>query len=178
MVQRWPDHSDTTLRLIRAIAVACKAEPALNAWFDGQNISRRLLEKVHVGIAVDSAEGLFVPVLRDVANRTSMDLRQGLDALRADVESRSIPPEELQGATILLTNFGTIAGRYATPLVIPPTVTIIGAGVIRPDCVALAGIPQIVAVLPLSISFDHRSVTGGETARFLKALISNLELPE
>lgn len=176
-VQCWAQGTDITLRLIRGIVAACRAEPSLNAWYDGHAMGRRLLEKIDLGIAVDSEDGLFVPVLRDVGNRDDQDLRRGLDALVADVKARSIPPEEMRGYTITLSNFGTIAGRYSDPVVVPPTVAIIGAGKIRPEVVAVDGEPGVHRILPLSLSFDHRAVTGGEAARFLKEMMADLARP-
>jgi len=149
--------------------------PELNAWYDGQAAARRLLKKIDFGIAVDTADGLFVPALRDVANRDAADLRRGLERLRADVIARRIPPEEMRGNTITLSNFGMIGARYASPIVMPPTVAILGAGKMRDAVVALAGAPAVRRVLPLSLTFDHRAVTGGEAARFLNAVISDLE---
>ena len=73
---------DVTIRLVRAIVAGCAAEPALNVWFDSQNHGRRLHDKIDLGIAVDTGDGLFVPVLRDVANRDPADLRRGLDRMR------------------------------------------------------------------------------------------------
>jgi pyruvate dehydrogenase E2 component (dihydrolipoamide acetyltransferase) len=98
--------------------------------------------------------------------------------MRADIESRAIPPEELRGATITLSNFGMIAGRYAAPVVLPPTVAILGAGRIR-HAACVEG-ERIVArrLLPLSLTFDHRVVTGGEAARFLRAVIADLALAD
>ncbi|MBV1880285.1 MAG: 2-oxo acid dehydrogenase subunit E2 [Pseudomonadales bacterium] len=174
-IHLWAKNEDPTIRLIRAIGIACQLEPALNVWFNGKALSRRLLEHVDIGIAVDTKDGLFVPVLRDITNRTPDDLRQGINDLQADVKSRKIPPKELQGATITLTNFGTIAGRYATPIVVPPTVAIIGAGVVRDEVIAFNGEIAIHPIIPLSLSADHRATTGGEAARFLKALIIDLE---
>lgn len=174
-IYQWPKDEDPTIRLIRAIGFACQSEPGLNTWYDSKAISRRVLEHVDLGMAVDTKDGLFVPVLRDIANRDATDLRQGLDNLLADVRSRKIPPKELQGATITLTNFGTIAGRYATPIVVPPTVAIVGAGVVRDEVVAYQGEVVIHPIMPLSVSADHGAVTGGEVARFLKALIHDLE---
>lgn len=176
-VECWAQGTDITLRLIRGIVAACRAEPSLNGWYDGHAMGRRLLEKIDLGIAVDSEDGLFVPVLRDVGNRDDEDLRRGLDALVADVKARSIPPAEMRGYTITLSNFGTIAGRYSDPVVVPPTVAIIGAGKIRPQVVAVDGKPGIHRVLPLSLSFDHRAVTGGEAARFLGAMMTDLARP-
>lgn len=168
---------DITMRLVHAIAVACDKERSMNVWFDGEQLSRRLLSQIDLGIAVDTEKGLFVPVLRDIGRRNLTDLREGLDALRAAVKSRKIPPKEMQGATITLSNFGTLAGRYANPVVMPPQVSIVGAGGVREEVVAFKGEMVIHPVLPLSITFDHRAITGGEAARFLKALMDNLALP-
>lgn len=174
-INAWPQGTDAMLRLIRAIATACRAEPALNAWYDSHAVGRRLRETVDLGIAVDTEDGLFVPVLRDIGNRGPADLRQGLDRLKADVRARSIPPEELRGYTFTLSNFGVYAGRYADPAVVPPTVAILGAGRIRPAVVPAGGKPAVHNILPLSLSFDHRAVTGGEATRFLAALMQDLE---
>ena len=113
-------------------------------------------------------------MLRDVANRDAEDLRRGLDRMRADVVARKIPPEELRGYTITLSNFGMIGAKYAAPIVMPPTVAILGAGRIRDQVVAAEGQPAVHRVLPLSLTFDHRVVTGGEATRFLNAVIADL----
>ncbi len=172
----WDQNQVVTLRLVRAIVAGCRAEPCLNAWYDRHSVGRRVLKKIHLGLAVDTPEGLFVPVLHDVGDRTPENLKQGLDRLKADVRARTIPPEELRGYTITLSNFGTIAGRYASPIVQPPTVAILGAGVIRDEVVARDGAPVVRRVLPLSLTFDHRAVTGGEAARFLRAAMDDLAL--
>jgi len=174
-VDAWAEGTDITIRLIRAIVAGCRAAPALNAVFDSAAGARHLLKKIEVGIAVDTPEGLFVPVLRDVANRDAEDLRRGLDRMRADVVARKIPPEELLGYTITLSNFGMIGAKYAAPIVMPPTVAILGAGRIRDQVVAADGKPAVHRVLPLSLTFDHRVVTGGEATRFLNAVIADLE---
>ncbi len=174
-VQSWRAEEDITLRLVRAITVACRAEPPLNAWYDGRAIGRRVLEKIHLGIAVDTPDGLFVPVLRDVANRDLDDLRAGLEALKRDVRQRTIPPAEMRGYTFTLSNFGALGGRYASPVVVPPTVAILGAGAARDEVVPVDGRPAVHRMLPLSLSFDHRAVTGGEATRFLTAVVGDLE---
>ncbi len=174
-VEAWAKGTDPTIRLIRAIAAACQAEPSLNAWYDSAAAGRRLHDKIDLGVAVDTAEGLFVPVLHDVANRTAADLRRGLDRMKADVEARTVPPEELRGATITLSNFGTLGGRYAAPVVVPPQVAILSAGRVEPRVVAAAGKPAVRRITPLSLTFDHRAVTGGEGARFLTAAIADLQ---
>ncbi|MBN0988820.1 dihydrolipoamide acetyltransferase family protein [Amphritea pacifica] len=173
-INGWAAGEDITMRLIHAIAAGCKAEPALNTWFDGQQLARRVLSQINLGVAVDTEKGLFVPVLRDIGNRSLDDIREGLNRLRQDVIERTIPPSELQGGTITLSNFGTIAGRYASPIVVPPTVAILGAGVIRDQVMPVAGEIAIRRVMPLSLTFDHRAATGGEAARFMRAVISDL----
>jgi pyruvate dehydrogenase E2 component (dihydrolipoamide acetyltransferase) len=171
----WPAGEDATIRLVRAIAAACKAEPSLNAWYNAAAGERRLVKRIDIGMAVDTEEGLIVPVLRNVAEREARDLRAGLDRMRADAAARSIPPEELRGATITLSNFGMIGGRFASLVVVPPQVAIIGAGRIGERAVVHNGHVAARRVLPLSLTFDHRVVTGGEAARFVMALKSDLE---
>ncbi len=177
-VDAWSGRGDVTPRLIRALVAGCRAEPALNAWYDGYSVGRRLLKAVHLGMAVDSPDGLFVAVLRDVDSRDPEQLRGDLEALKGLVNSRRIPPDQLRGYTITLSNFGTIAGRHATPVVLPPTVAILGAGRSYAKVVAAQGQPAVHKVLPLSLTFDHRAVTGGEAGRFLAAVLEDLEKAE
>ncbi|WP_024506936.1 dihydrolipoamide acetyltransferase family protein [Bradyrhizobium sp. ARR65] len=174
-IDDWRQDEDVTIRLVRAIAAACKAAPALNAWYNSGTRERRLIARVDLGIAVDTDGGLIVPVLRNVGQRGVSDLRAGLDRLRADAIARSIPPEELRGATITLSNFGMIGGRFANLVIVPPQTAIVGAGRISQRVVAHQGQPAVRRALPLSLTFDHRVVTGGEAARFLVALKSDLE---
>ncbi|MDX1696422.1 MAG: dihydrolipoamide acetyltransferase family protein [Ketobacteraceae bacterium] len=174
-IHAWYPGQDPTMRLVRAIASACRKEPNMNAWYDGNAMTMRVLDKVDLGIAVDTPDGLFVPVLRDISHRNLDDLRKGLDRLRADVKSRKIPPAEMTGATITLSNYGTIAGRYGNPVIVPPMVAILGAGKIKEEVVAFRGEIVIHPVMPLALSFDHRAITGGEAARFLKAVMDDLE---
>lgn len=173
----WRVGEDPTLRLIRAIAFACKQEPALNAWYFGRDEGRQLHERIDLGIAMDTPDGLFVPVLRDIANRAPADLRRGLEAMKKDVQARTVPLEELHGQTITLSNFGMFGGQHATLVIVPPQVAIVGAGRIHDRVVAVNGIPAVHKALPLSLTFDHRAVMGGEAARFLAALVADLEKP-
>ena len=177
-IDAWDKNEDVTIRLIRAIVSGCKAEPSLNAWYDSHAVGRRVLEKIDLGIAVDTKDGLFVPVLRDVGNRNREDLRSALNRIKQDVHNRKIPAEELRGYTFTLSNFGTFGGRYADPIVVPPTVAILGAGHIRLQVVAVEDRPVVHHILPLSLTFDHRAVTGGEATRFLARVIDDLVLAD
>ncbi len=173
----WGDlaSQDLTLRLIRALVAGVKAEPSINAWFDPGEIGRRVLPKIHLGIAIDTPEGQFVCVMQDVAGRSSESLRKGLDKMKHDAERKSVPPEELRGYTITLSNFGKFGGRYASPVIVPPTVAVVAAGRIRDAAAPIGGQIKAVKLLPLTVTFDHRAVTGGEAARFLGAMIKDLE---
>jgi 2-oxoisovalerate dehydrogenase E2 component (dihydrolipoyl transacylase) len=171
----WRKDEDFTTRLLRAIGMGCKAEPALNAWFDGPSQTRRLLTQVDVGMAVDTPDGLIVPVIRDVGNRTAAELREDIDRLKRTARDRTVTPDDLRDVSFMLSNFGMIAGRYATPVVVPPTVAILGSGRLSRDVVAVNEVIEAHLRMPLSLTFDHRCVTGGEAARFLAAVLRDLE---
>ena len=152
--------------------------PALNAWFDGNALTRTLHPQVDIGIAVDTDEGLFVPTVRTADMLDATSVRAAIKRLRTQVEARTIPASELSGYTISLSNFGMFAGRYATPVVVPPCVAIVGAGKLCHDVVAVMGGIEVHRRMPISLTFDHRACTGGEAARFLKALLDDLGLPQ
>jgi pyruvate dehydrogenase E2 component (dihydrolipoamide acetyltransferase) len=171
----WREGQDFTTRLLRAIAAGSQAEPALNAWYDGNTQTRRLMTRVDVGMAVDTGDGLIVPVIRDVGNRTTAQLRGEIDRLKSAARDRTVTPDDLRDVTFMLSNFGMIAGRYATPIVVPPMVAILGSGRLSRDVVAAAGGIEAHLRMPLSLTFDHRCVTGGEAARFLAAVLRDLE---
>ena len=175
-IHAWLPGNDITVRLIRSLVAACKAVPALNAWFDGENLTRTLHPHVDIGIAVDTEDGLFVPALRNADVLDAAGVRTALNRIREQVKTRSIPAEELKGYTISLSNFGIFAGRYATPVVVPPCVAIVAAGKLRHEVVAVMGGVETHRVIPLSLTFDHRAATGGEAARFLKAMLDDLAL--
>lgn len=177
-IHAWLPGNDITVRLIRSIVRACKAVPALNAWFDGDNLTRTLHPHVDIGIAVDTEDGLFVPALRNADQLDAGGVRAAVNRLRNEVESRTIAPTELTGYTISLSNFGVFAGRYATPVVVPPCVAIIAAGKGRHQMTPVMGGFESHRVIPLSLTFDHRAATGGEAARFLKAMLDDLALAQ
>jgi len=175
-VEHWAKGTSALARLARAIVAACKAEPGLNAWYDARADARTVRDEVDLGIAVDLPDGLLVPVLRNAHKVGADALAAELEQLVAKARERSLSPETLRGATITLSNFGAIGGRYASPMVVPPQVAILGAGrILRSPVVTAEGDVAAHRVLPLSLTFDHRAATGGEAARFLMALKRDLE---
>lgn len=174
-IHAWPEKSDITYRVIRALIAGCKVEPALNAWFDGKAGARKLHQEINLGLAVDSGEGLFVPVLKDVASKSAEQIRATINTVKEQVKSRTIPQDDLKGATIVLSNVGIFAGRYASPIIVPPTVSILAMGRIRQEAVMQDGKIEMHRMMPLSLTFDHRVITGGEGARFLAAMMADLQ---
>ncbi|MDH4127987.1 MAG: 2-oxo acid dehydrogenase subunit E2 [Spirochaetota bacterium] len=174
-INHWKEHEDLTLRMIYAIVEACKAEPALNAHYDHESLTCRLFKEVNLGVAVDTQDGLYVPVLRDVVNSRPEDLRAKINDFKLKAKNQSFKQEDLKDSTIALSNYGNLGGRYATPLVVPPKVAIIGVGRVRKEVVVINDRPEVRRMLPISLSFDHRALTGGESARFLAVLIRYLE---
>jgi pyruvate dehydrogenase E2 component (dihydrolipoamide acetyltransferase) len=174
----WHRPGDYMPRLMRALIAAWRIEPALNAWYDAASNARVLLGHIDLAVAVDTAQGLIVPVVRNVENKTPEELKAAVAAQKNAAHERSIPPEDLRDFTLMLSNFGTLAGRYGTPIVVPPAVAILGAGKVRMDAVAVAGTVAAHRRMPLSLSFDHRCITGGEACRFLAAVIADLEKPD
>jgi pyruvate dehydrogenase E2 component (dihydrolipoamide acetyltransferase) len=174
-VSGWRAGEDITVRLIRAIAAGVKAEPRLNAWYDGARDALTVHETISLGIAQDTPEGLFVPVLRGIEERSDQELRSELERLKTAVAERLAEPRDLTGQTITLSNFGSIAGIHAVLVVMPPQVAILGAGRIVSRPVVADGEVRAGRILPLSLTIDHRAVTGGEASRFLKAVVRSLE---
>jgi len=164
-IAHWFDQNqstkpDITSSIIQAICKACKVEPALNSWYDGKTQKRLIHDKVNLGLALDTPEGLLVPVIKNAQTKSSDELRTTINQFK----EKNLSPELFQEGTITLSNIGTLAGIYGTPIVMPPTVAII----------AIGKIDKTHHQLPISLSFDHRVVTGGEAARFLAALLESL----
>jgi len=174
-IHAWPRGEDITVRLIRSLVVAAQAVPALNSWLNAKEGTLRRHSRVDVGIAVDTEDGLFVPALRNCERMDAAQVRAGINRIRDLVKTRSIPPEEMRDFTIMLSNFGVFAGKYATPVVTPPCVCIVGAGRLFHELVPVLGGFETHRIMPISLTFDHRACTGGEAARFLRALLDDLQ---
>jgi 2-oxoisovalerate dehydrogenase E2 component (dihydrolipoyl transacylase) len=177
-IHGWVAPGGYMLRLMRAMVCAWRVEPALNAWYDSSHVSRTLFAHIDLAVAIDTPGGLIVPVLRNIESKTLQQLQAALAAQKQAALQRHTAPEDLRDFTLMLSNFGTLAGRYGIPLVVPPAVAILGAGKVREDAVAIAGSVRAHRRMPLSLSFDHRCITGGEACRFLAAVIADLEKPE
>ena len=169
-------NTDITVRIIRALQEACSLEPSLNAWVDSTLCARKCMAEINVGLAMDHENQLFVPVIHNVAALTDTELRQKINEYKTLTQSRALTAQHLKNATITISNFGKFGGKFASPIIVPPTVAIIAIGCLY-DGVVVEKDGKIAAhkLAPLSLSFDHRVITGGEATRFLSAMISALQ---
>ena len=177
-IHEWIVKRSITARILRAIVAGCVAEPGLNGFYHPDAMTRQTESRVDIAIAVDTEDGLIVPVIRNVEAMSIVDIRAAVEDLKQATRNRTVTPQDMVNYTFTLSNFGMMAGRYATPLMVPPTVGILGTGKLQHDVVAVMGGIEVHRRIPLSLSFDHRCVTGGEAARFLGAVIQDLEMPE
>jgi pyruvate dehydrogenase E2 component (dihydrolipoamide acetyltransferase) len=177
-IHEWINKRNITVRILRAIVAGSVAEPGLNGFYDAETMIHETESRVDIAMAVDTEDGLIVPVIRNVEAMSLGDIRAAVDDLKQATRKRTVAPQDMVNYTFTLSNFGTMAGRYATPLMVPPTVGILGTGKLRHDVVAVMGGIEVHRRIPLSLSFDHRCITGGEAARFLAAVIQDLEMPE
>lgn len=177
-IHEWLNKRDFTARIMRALVAGCAAEPALNGFFDAESMIHQTESRVDMAMAVDTEDGLIVPVIRNVEEMSLDEIRAAVAKVKQATINRSVTPQDMVNYTITLSNFGMLAGRYATPLMVPPTVAILGTGKLQHDVVAVMGGIEVHRRIPLSLSFDHRCVTGGEACRFLAAVIQDLEKPQ
>jgi pyruvate dehydrogenase E2 component (dihydrolipoamide acetyltransferase) len=162
---------------IKATQHALLEFPRFNARLDEQSNELIMQPDCHMGIAVDTDDGLMVPVLRDIATKSVIRLAEELQRLSEHARQRSIAREDLQGSTFTLTNFGSYGGHFATPIINYPNVAILGCGRIRERPWVVAGELAIRQILPLSLTFDHRVSDGAEASRFLSHIGRYLEDP-
>lgn len=174
-IQHFSEQEDITLRLIRAMIAAAKAVPILNAHFDSKTTSTKIFDTVNLSLAVDTPKGLYAPVIHAAEKKSKEELRATINNFKQQAQNAEFKQETLHGATITLSNFGIFVGRYANPMILPPTVGIVGIGKSRDQVVPVNGKPEIHRIMPISLTFDHRVVTGGEAARFLDAFIKDLQ---
>ena len=163
--------------IMKAIATVLPQYPPLNAELDSENEEIHYHQEYHIGVAVATDAGLMVPVVRNVEQKGLLELAEEVNDLVSRARTRELTPEELQGSTFTITNFGAIGGEYATPILNYPETGILGLGELRKRPVVEDD--EVVAreTLPLSLSIDHRVVDGADSAAFCNELKTYLETP-
>jgi len=163
--------------LMKAVVAALRQHPRLNASLDEAQNRLLLKRYYHLGIATDTAEGLIVPVVKDVDQKSLVTLATDLARLTDLARTRRIPLTDLRGGTFTMSNYGAIGGIFATPMLHLPEVAILGIGKLLQKPVVHGGEVVIRAIVPLSLTFDHRALDGAEAQRFLNELIAYLSNP-
>jgi pyruvate dehydrogenase E2 component (dihydrolipoamide acetyltransferase) len=164
--------------IIKATIAGLKEFPYLNASLDDARDVILLKKYYHMGIAIDTPDGLMVYVIQDADRKSILELAQQMHQLGEKAAQRKIELTELKGSTITITNFGVIGGNYGTPIINYPEVAILGLGKIADRPVVRNGEVVVRRILPLSLTFDHRVIHGAEAARFLNSVIQRLEDPD
>jgi pyruvate dehydrogenase E2 component (dihydrolipoamide acetyltransferase) len=160
--------------LLKAVVVALRQHPEFNASLSADGESLVLKQYFHVGVAVDTPNGLVVPVIRDVDKKGLMELAKELGEVSARMRAGKIAPADLQGGCFSISSLGGLGGSHFTPIINAPEVAILGVGksVTRPMWNGKEFVPRLM--LPLSVSYDHRVIDGAQGARFIAFLSSVL----
>jgi pyruvate dehydrogenase E2 component (dihydrolipoamide acetyltransferase) len=161
--------------IVRVAALALREFPALNASLAGDEIVYH--PRVNVGVAVDVAEGLLVPVIPDADQKGLEEIARCRSRLVEAARSGRISPDDLVGGTFTVTNLGSYGIEAFSPIINYPEAAILGVGAIKDTPVAVSGQVTVRPVCCLSLVFDHRLVDGGPAARFLQWIASRLENP-
>jgi 2-oxoglutarate dehydrogenase E2 component (dihydrolipoamide succinyltransferase) len=166
-----------TAIIVKAIADALPNHPMVNSTWTDDGV--QTIAEVNVGVAVAVPQGLIVPVIRNADEKSLRGIAREVTDLAERARSRQLTPDEVQGGTITLTNYGTLGSLFGTPVINQPQAAIVGAGVIKkrpvvvesPDGDAIAIRPMML----LAMTFDHRILEGGSADPFVQEIVRRLE---
>ena len=158
--------------VLKALVETLKKHAIFNSSLDEDSNEVVLKEYFHIGIAVDTEQGLIVPVLRDVDKKSVLDLAKELEQLAQKARDRKVTADELKGGTFTISNQGAIGGAHFTPIINKPEVAILGLGRGAMKPVAREGKVEVRMMTPLGLSYDHRVIDGGAAARFIVDLVT------
>jgi pyruvate dehydrogenase E2 component (dihydrolipoamide acetyltransferase) len=161
--------------IIKAIIAGLKEYPIMNSTIDEEKEELIIKQYYNIGIAVDTKDGLMVPVVKDADKKNIIQLAEEIQKLADDARTREIDLKELKGGTFSITNVGALSGTYATPIINYPEAAILAVGRILDRAWVIEGEIKIRKITPLSLTFDHRIMDGALVARFLKTVIRHLE---
>ncbi|MFB6188354.1 MAG: 2-oxo acid dehydrogenase subunit E2 [Halapricum sp.] len=169
--------------VMKAVVAGLKDHPVMNTMLDEDDEEIVYNYEYNVGVAVATDAGLMVPVVENVDRKSLLEVADEVTDLVARARDRSITREQMQGGTFTITNFGSIGGEYATPIINYPETAILGLGALEQRPMVEGGSLQdpgkVVAkpVLPLSLSIDHRVIDGADAARFVNTVTEYLREP-
>jgi pyruvate dehydrogenase E2 component (dihydrolipoamide acetyltransferase) len=161
--------------VVKAVAQALKEHPRVNAWIEGEQI--RLVQAIHIGVAVALDEGLIVPVVRDADRKSLREIAQETQRLALRAREGTLSRDEVMGSTFSVTNLGMYGIDAFTPIINPPESAILAVGRINEKLVRVPQGAEWRHVMTLSLTFDHRAVDGAPAAAFLQTIGKHLENP-
>lgn len=163
--------------VIKAVTLALKEYPVLNASYDMENEEIVYKKYYNIGIAVDTPEGLMVPVVKDADKKGILEISKEMNDLIEKSQYRKISLDDLRGGTFSITNYGAVGSSYGVPVIKYPEAAIIGIGRITKKPVVIDGEIVIRDLVPISLSIDHRIVDGADAGRFLNKVKEFLQDP-
>lgn len=163
--------------IAKACVIALKEHPYVNSSLDDASGDIVVKQYFNIGFAVDTTEGLIVPVIKGCDQKSILDIAKDLYARAEETRNREIKLDDLKGGTFTITNIGTIGGQFATPIINHPECAILALGAIQDKVVVREGKAVIRKILPVSLTFDHRIIDGAEAARFVNDVKKHLEDP-
>ncbi len=163
---------------IKAVIAALKQHPSLNATLDEEHEEIIMKKYYNIGVAVDTPEGLIVPVIKGADAKSILDIAKEIEDLAGKAKERNIDLGDLKGGTFTVTNIGVLGGRFATPIINYPEVAILLPGRIRQEPRVVDGEIQVRWVFPFVVTFDHRVLDGAEAARFANDFKKYVEDPD
>jgi pyruvate dehydrogenase E2 component (dihydrolipoamide acetyltransferase) len=164
--------------IAKAVTLALREFPLLNSSFDHENEEIVFKNYINLGIAVDTPDGLIVPNIKDADRKTIIEMASEIARIAEEAKTRLVKLETLQNGTFTITNYGAIGTKFGTPVIKHPEVAILGVGSIyKKPIVNEVGQIVVAAVLPLSLTIDHRVVDGADGGRFLLKLKQYLSDP-
>ena len=161
--------------VLKALVGTLKQHPIFNSSLDEAAQEVVFKDYFHIGIAVDTEQGLIVPVIRDADKKSVLDLAKELEQLAQKARERKVTAEEMKGGTFTVTNQGAIGSAHFTPIINKPEVAILGLGRGAMKPVARDGKVEVRMLTPLGLSYDHRVIDGGAAARFMVDLVKAME---
>ena len=163
---------------IKAVSILLKEMPQFNSSLDGSNENIVLKKYINIGVAVDTPNGLVVPVIKDANEKSIKELARELTTLSSKARDKKLLPADMEGGCFTISSLGGIGGTYFTPIINPPEVAILGISRSTSEPVFMEGKLRKRLILPFALSYDHRLIDGAAAARFTSnfgQLLSNFE---
>ncbi len=161
--------------IIKALIKAIKRHPYINSSIEEESDQIVVKSYYNIGIATQTPYGLFVPVVKNADKKDIFEIAKEIDELSQKAKDRKLGIDEMRGGSITITNYGSIGTTYGVPVINYPEVAILGLGRMQEKPVVVNGEIKIRAMLPISVSFDHRAIDGGEVAKFMGELANDLQ---